>query len=75
MRASVAASVGTRFLLITGGDVPEERHAALFMAGAAPDRVEVWTIDDAGHTDGLRVARDEWIRRVTGFLDEVLLAG
>jgi dienelactone hydrolase len=75
MRDSVAASGRTRFLFITGGDVPDERHAALFMADAAPDRVEVWTIDDAGHTDGLRVAREEWILRVTGFLDDVLLAG
>jgi hypothetical protein len=34
--------------------------------------VAVWTVDGAGHTDGLHVAPQEWERRVVGFFDENL---
>ncbi len=74
MRSSVRASQGTRYLLIVAGNVPDEGHAARFIAGGAPDRVETWTVDGAGHTEGLQTAHDEWVRRVTTFLEGVLLS-
>lgn len=50
----------------------DEGHAAAWIAAGAPERVAVWTVDGAGHTDGLGVAPEEWERRVVGFLDENL---
>jgi dienelactone hydrolase len=73
MRAAVEASVGTRYLLITAGNVADERHAAGYIASGARDRVEIWTVEDAGHTAGLETAPDEWAARVTLFLREALL--
>lgn len=62
----------TAFLLVTGGDLPDERHAADLIRAAAPGAVEVWTVPDAGHTAGLRTAPDLWEDRVVGFLDRTL---
>ncbi|MCO8128260.1 alpha/beta hydrolase [Acidimicrobiia bacterium EGI L10123] len=59
-------------LLMAAGQVADEGHAAAWIAAGAPERVEVWTVDGAGHTDGLGVAPEEWERRVVGFLDEHL---
>jgi pimeloyl-ACP methyl ester carboxylesterase len=71
-RAAVAAADGTRYLLITAGEVPDEGRSAAHVASAAPDRVEVWTVDEAGHTGGLRTAPEEWEQRVTAFLGNAL---
>jgi hypothetical protein len=60
-------------LLITAGKVPDEGHAADHVRSGAPERVEIWTVADAGHTDGLATAPDDWERRVIGFLDAHLL--
>jgi dienelactone hydrolase len=73
-RAAVETSDGTRYLLITAGDVPGEGHAAAFVEAGAPDRVETWAVDGAGHTGGLRTAPDEWAERVTAFLTAALLS-
>lgn len=62
----------TSFLLVTGGEVPDERHAADLIRAAAPEAVTVWTIPGAGHTAGLRTAPDVWEDRVVGFLDGAL---
>jgi uncharacterized protein len=75
MRAAVAASHGTRYLLITAGTVADEGHAAAHIAAAAPDRVETWTVDGAAHTSGLQTASAEWTARVTTFLRDALLSG
>lgn len=56
-------------LLITAGEVPDELHAAAHIASGSPDRVEVWTVPGAGHTDGLATDPDGWERRVIEFLD------
>lgn len=72
LRAAVAQSATTRYLLITAGDVADEATAAAHIAGAAPDRVRAWSVPDAGHTDGLAVAPEEWERRVIEFLTDVL---
>ena len=70
-RAAVEAS-DARYLLITAGDVADEGHAAAYVAGGAPDRVETWTVPDAGHTDGLQTQPDEWEARVIAFLTDSL---
>jgi fermentation-respiration switch protein FrsA (DUF1100 family) len=72
MRDAVAAS-HAEYLIITGGAVADEGHAAAFIAAAAPDRVQTWTVPGGDHTDGLRVEPDEWTERVVGFLTRVLI--
>jgi pimeloyl-ACP methyl ester carboxylesterase len=66
LRGSVAAA-DAPVLLITAGDVADEARAAAFIAEGAPERVAVWTVPGAGHTDGLAVDPDGWARRVVGF--------
>ena len=53
MRDAVETSRDTRYLLITAGTVADEGHAAAYIAGGAPDRVQIWTVPDGDHTDGL----------------------
>ena len=72
LRAAVEASGSTRYLLITAGTEPDEGYAASHVAAGAADRVQVWTVKDAGHTEGLEVAPDEWAGQVVTFLTEVL---
>ena len=72
LRDAIRAADDTHFLLITAGHLADEGHAAADMAAAGDDRVVVWTVEGAGHTDGLAVAPEEWERRVVGFLDEHL---
>ncbi len=72
LRSAVADAPGARFLLITAGNVDDEGHAASFIRAAASDRVTVWTVDGADHTDGYDTRPDEWERRVVEFLDEIL---
>lgn len=72
LRSAVADSPGTRFLLITAGDVADEAHAAAFVQAAAPDRVAVWTVEGAGHTGGHDSQPDAWEQRVVQFLAESL---
>lgn len=76
LRDSVADAAGrekpTAFLLVTGGDRPDERHAADLIRSAAPEAVDVWTVPGADHTAGLRTAPGAWEDRVIGFLDRTL---
>lgn len=72
LRAAVAGSGETRYLLITAGDVDREARAATHIASAAPDRVLSWDVEGAAHTDGLGVAPDEWESRVVAFLSAAL---
>ena len=74
MRTAVAASEGTRYLFVTAGERPDEAHAAAHVAAVAPDRVETWDVDGAGHTSGLASAPEEWARRVNAFLTDALLS-
>jgi pimeloyl-ACP methyl ester carboxylesterase len=69
LRDAVADSGDTPFLLITAGDVPDERSAAEFIASAAPDRVEIWEVEGSAHTGGLSTKPVEWEQRVIAFLD------
>jgi uncharacterized protein len=72
LESAIGRSDETAFFLIAAGRVADEQHAALHLAAAAPDRVTVWTIDDAGHTDGLDVVPTEWERRLVEFFDDHL---
>jgi pimeloyl-ACP methyl ester carboxylesterase len=74
LRAAVEHAPDVRYLLITAGNVPDEGHAAAYIAGGAPARVETWTVRGAGHGGGLRAAPDEWAARVVTFLERTLLA-
>jgi dienelactone hydrolase len=65
---SVAAS-DADFLLVTAGQVPDEKRAADSLEAAAPARVQVLEVPDATHTDGLDTAPQEWTEAVLGFLD------
>jgi len=64
-----AAEAAVPVLLIAAGQVEDEANAAAWIAAGAPEHVETWIVDGAGHTDGLRAAPEEWERRVNGFLD------
>jgi hypothetical protein len=77
LRDAVAASSGRApgadFLFVTAGEVPDERHAADYIAAAAPGTVEIWTVEGASHTGGLTSDPSGWEQRVVAFLDEALL--
>ena len=72
LRAAVASSVDTRYLLITADVVEDEGHAAAYIATGGPDRVEVWAVATGGHAGGLDAEPAEWERRVVDFLDRAL---
>lgn len=72
LRSAVARAEDTHLLLIAAGNVDDEARAASYIRSGASDRVVVWNVDGAGHTDGLDTAPDEWRERVVGFLDEHL---
>jgi uncharacterized protein len=72
LRESIAAAGDTEFLLVAAGTVPREVAAADSMRSVDPQRVETWTVPDAGHMDALRTAPQQWERRVVGFLDDQL---
>jgi hypothetical protein len=72
LRSSVASS-DARVLLITAGTVPTDGHAAEHIASGASDRVDIWTVEGAGHTDGRETQPRAWARRVVTFLDRTLV--
>lgn len=74
-RSAVESADGTRYLLITAGEVPDEGYSAVYVAAGAPDRVDVWTVPGAAHVGGLATAPDEWTERVTTFLADALSPG
>ena len=69
LRTAVSDAADTAFLLITAGHVPDEAHAAAYLAAAGGDRVTVWNVNGAGHTGGYATEPDQWEQRVVGFLD------
>jgi fermentation-respiration switch protein FrsA (DUF1100 family) len=73
LHEAVGRAASTSFLLITGGEVADEASAAAYFRTAAPERVQIWTVPGAGHTEGLTVQREAWTSRVTGFMDDALL--
>jgi uncharacterized protein len=72
LHEAVRTAERTRFLLVTGGDMPDEARAATALDAAAPGRVDVWTVPGAGHTGGLDRHPADWEQRVVGFLERQL---
>lgn len=72
LRSAVTRASDTHFLLITAGNVDDEASAASYIKSGASDRVVVWTVEGAGHTDGFDAEPDDWQERVVGFFDERL---
>ena len=72
LRAAAEQAAPTPILLIAAGEVPDEEHAAQWIQAGSPDTVTVWEVPGAGHTGGLRTDPEQWIDRVTTFLDEAL---
>jgi pimeloyl-ACP methyl ester carboxylesterase len=72
LSTAIGRATSTPFLLIAAGDAIDEPEAAAHLRAAAPDRVDVWTVRGASHTQGLATARDEWTTRVTTFLGRAL---
>ena len=71
--ATSAAEMAPRpLLLVTAGERPDEGRAADFIQSIAGNHVVVWTVPDAGHTEGLQIAPDSWRARVMGFLNRHL---
>jgi pimeloyl-ACP methyl ester carboxylesterase len=69
---AIAVAHATEFLLIAAGNVADEPTAAAYLRGAAPDRVQIWTVPEASHVHALAQAPAEWTARVTGFFDRTL---
>lgn len=57
-------------LLIAG--TPLEADFTSGYASAAPGSTELWLLPEAGHTRALATRPDEWLQRVTAFLDGAL---
>jgi hypothetical protein len=72
LRDAVRRAAPTPFLLITAGNVSDERLTALRMAEATPATVSVWDVPGTDHTRALRTHPDEWEARVTSFLTSAL---
>lgn len=62
----------TAFLLIAAGDRRDESLAADYVQQRGNGLVQIWTVPEAGHTEALETAPDEWEERVLDFLDDSL---
>jgi pimeloyl-ACP methyl ester carboxylesterase len=72
LASAVEAAAPRSVLLITAGDVPDERYAAEHIQAKAGDNVSIWTVSGAGHIEGLRTDPEGWERNVIDFLDQNL---
>jgi dienelactone hydrolase len=72
LRAAVAAAAPRPVLLIAGGAMVDEVHAARHIQAGSPATVQVWVAADTGHTDALATHPATWEARVTSFLDDAL---
>jgi uncharacterized protein len=73
LRAAVASTAPRPVLLIAGGAVPDEAHAARDMRRGNAN-AQVWEVPGAGHTRALSTRPGEWEQRVSAFLDAALAA-
>jgi hypothetical protein len=74
LRDAVAAIAPRPVLLITAGDVPDERTFAERYRAAAPASTQVWEVEGAGHTGGLATDPDGWRARVIEVFEEALVS-
>lgn len=63
-------AIGDRpVLIITAGQRPDEYSAAIHNGPG----VEIWNVEEAGHTGALAADPDAWQQRVVGFFEQALL--
>ena len=72
LRDAVRATAPRPVLLIAAAHRADEGNAGRYLQSAAPDSVELWVVPDAGHTEGIETAPDEWEARVSTFLAAAL---
>ena len=72
---SVSQATDTKFLLIAAGTKSNESAYGTLYETAANGRATLWTVPNAGHTQGLTVAPEEYRSRVLGFFQETLAEG
>ena len=71
-RGAAADAAPRPMLLIAGGAVEEEPHAAREIQSGSPATVSVWVVEGAPHVAGLATQPQQWQERVTTFLDGAL---
>jgi len=72
--SSITDAKDTRFLFIAAENVEKEPQFGALYHDAVPERSALWIVPNAGHTQGLFVAREAYVSRVIAFFDESLLA-
>ena len=72
--SSITDAKDTKFLFIAAETVENEPLFGALYHDAVPERSALWIVPGAGHTQGLTVAREEYVSRVITFFDETLLA-
>jgi uncharacterized protein len=72
LREAVGVAAPRPVLLVVGGAEPDEAPAARWIQQGAPESVEVWVVDGAGHTAALAHDRAAWIDHVDSFLTAAL---
>ena len=72
LREALSSGEAGPVLLIVAGERADELHAATALEDASPESVNIWVVDGAGHTAGLRTDPDGWRERVLGFLAKAL---
>ena len=71
--SSILDAKDTRFLFIAAGNVEKEPLFGELYHDAVPERSALWIVPNAGHTQGLTTAREEYVSRVIAFFNETLL--
>ena len=69
---SVSQATDTKFLLIAAGTMPNESAYGTLYEQAANGRAELWTVPNAGHTQGLFASPEEYRTRVLAFFQNAL---
>lgn len=59
LASSARAAAPRPILLVAAGEVPDEQHAATWIAAGRP-HISVWVVPGARHTDGLTAQPREW---------------
>ncbi|MDV2481852.1 alpha/beta fold hydrolase [Methanoculleus sp. Wushi-C6] len=72
---SMAAAESTGFLLIAGGNVPQEVAFNEVFTRTAGERAQLWVAPDAGHTGAFGRHPAGYEERVIAFFDTALLSG
>ena len=69
---SVRSASSRPVLLIVGGDMPDELHAAQHIERSGEVNVTIWIVPGAGHTESLALDPQSWNQNVVSFLDTAM---